>query len=127
MYLQYKSSFIFFLVLAFAISLGATAQTEPGTLTAKKAVYFEFGGSSGRYAVNYSKIFHQKGKLKLSASAGFSMWRHEKLDSRTTWLPTVPFGDDSLLRKVKSSPGNGNWVYPLLRHKLRFSFGNDWV
>lgn len=86
----FQKAFISVLILTFAISLGATAQTEPGTFTAKKGVYLEVGGSSGFYAINYSKIFHQKGKLKLSASAGFSMWRHEKLDSRTTWLPTVP-------------------------------------
>ncbi|MGM0947022.1 MAG: hypothetical protein ACQEW9_17745 [Bacteroidota bacterium] len=57
----FQKAFISILILAFAISLGATAQTELGTFTAKKAVYLEVGGSSGRYAVNYSKIFHQKG------------------------------------------------------------------
>jgi hypothetical protein len=90
MNLQHKSSLLLVLVIGFSISFGATAQTEPEIFTAKNAVYLEVGGSSGRYAINYSKIFHQKGKLKLNASAGFSMWRNEKLDSRTSWLPVIP-------------------------------------
>ncbi|SFG39645.1 hypothetical protein SAMN04487988_103238 [Algoriphagus hitonicola] len=73
----FQKAFISVLILALAISFGATAQTEPGAFTAKKGVYFEVGGSSGFYAINYSKIFHQKGKLKLNASAGFSIWPKE--------------------------------------------------
>ncbi|WPR76406.1 hypothetical protein [Algoriphagus sp. NG3] len=107
MYLQYKSSFFFLLVLAIAISFGATAQTE--TFIARNAVYLEVGGSSGRYAANYSKIFHQKGKLKLNASAGFSMWRNEKLDSRTSWLPAIPL-------EVTAFYGKSN-------HHLEMGFG----
>jgi hypothetical protein len=97
--LQHNSSLLLVLMFAIAISFGARAQTETETFTAKNAVYLEVGGSSGRYAVNYSKIFHQKGKLKLNASAGFSMWRNEKLDSKTSWLPVIPLEVTALYGK----------------------------
>lgn len=109
MNLQHKSSLLLVLVFAFAISFGATAQTEPETFTAKKAVYLEVGGSSGIYAVNYSKIFHQKGKFKLNASAGFSMWPNEKIDSKTIWLPVIPI-------EVSAFYGKSN-------HHLEMGFG----
>jgi hypothetical protein len=80
-------------VLAFSTS--AFAQNEPQIFEAKNAVYLEFGGASGRYAVNYSRIIHQKGKLKLNASAGFSLWRNTytiglRGPEKTTWLPAIP-------------------------------------
>ncbi len=109
MNLQHKSSLLLILVFALAISFGARAQTETETFTAKNAIYLEVGGSSGRYAINYSKIFHQKGKLKLNASAGFSMWRNEKLDSRTSWLPVIPL-------EVTAFYGKSN-------HHLEMGFG----
>lgn len=96
---QHNSSLLLVFIFAIAISSGARAQTETETFTAKNAVYLEVGGSSGRYAVNYSKIFHQKGKLKLNASAGFSMWRNEKLDSKTSWLPVIPLEVTALYGK----------------------------
>jgi len=97
------------LALALAISFNSSAQTEPETLTAKNAVYLEFGGSSGRYAINYSKIFHQKGKLKLNASAGFSMWRNQINDFKTIWLPVIPL-------EVTAFYGRSN-------HHLEMGFG----
>ncbi|MDP2042510.1 hypothetical protein [Algoriphagus sp.] len=97
----------FFLVFL-TLSQSTFAQTEPETFTAKNAVYLEVGGSSGRYAVNYSKIFHQKGKLKLNASAGFTMWR-DKLNSKTTWLPVIPL-------EVTAFYGKSN-------HHLEMGFG----
>lgn len=81
---------VVFTLISLTFSISTFAQTEPETFTAKNAIYLEFGGSSGRYAVNYSKIFHQKGKLKLNASAGFSMWRNKMNDFKTIWLPVVP-------------------------------------
>ncbi|MEB2786426.1 hypothetical protein [Algoriphagus persicinus] len=87
---KFKSAIIGTLVLALAISFDSFAQTETETFTAKNAVYLEVGGSSGRYAVNYSNLFHQKGKLKLNASAGFSMWRDQLNDFKTIWLPVIP-------------------------------------
>jgi hypothetical protein len=92
-------SAIIALVLSFAISITSSAQTEAQTFTARNGIYVEFGGSSGRYAVNYSKIFHQKGKLKLNASAGFSMWRNGKLDSKASWLPVIPIEVTALYGK----------------------------
>lgn len=75
------------------------AQKEAETFTAKNAIYLEVGGSSGIYAINYSKIFHQKGKLKLNASAGFSMLPNEKIDSKTIWLPAIPIEVSALYGK----------------------------
>ncbi|MFT7426820.1 MAG: hypothetical protein ACI9O5_002778, partial [Algoriphagus sp.] len=82
-------SAIIALVLSFAISITSSAQTETETFTAKNTVYLEVGEGSGIYAVNYSKIFHQKGKLKLNTSVGLSMLPH-RLNSNSTWLPLMP-------------------------------------
>jgi hypothetical protein len=41
--------------------------------TAKNSIYGELGGTSNGYAISYGFIFHQKERLKYSASAGFSM------------------------------------------------------
>lgn len=108
MNLQHKYSLLLILVFTQFISIGARAQTETETFTAKNAIYLEVGGSSGRYAVNYSKIFHQKGKIKLNASAGFSMWHH-RLNSKTTWLPVIPL-------EVTALHGKSN-------HHLEMGFG----
>lgn len=80
---------IFVLILIFPVSLHCLAQSEAETFTARNALYVEFGGNSGRYAVNYGRIIHQKEKLKLNVSAGFSMWRHGTRRS-DYWLPVVP-------------------------------------
>lgn len=96
---KFKSALIGALVLVLAISSNCLAQKEPQSFTAKNAVYLEVGGSSGRYAVNYSKIFHQKGKLKLNASAGFSMWRDQLNDFKTIWLPVIPLEVTALYGK----------------------------
>jgi hypothetical protein len=98
MSIKLKFEIVGALIFALAISFGASAQTEPETFTAKNAVYLEVGGGSGIYAINYSKIFHQKGKLKLNASAGFSLLPH-RLDSKTTWLPVVPLEISALYGK----------------------------
>jgi hypothetical protein len=119
MNLQHKSLLLLVLVFVFAISFGATAQTEPETFTAKNAVYLEVGGSSGRYAVNYSKIFHQKGKVKLNASAGFSMWHH-RLNSKTTWLPVVPLEISALYGKSNHHLELGMGVTSYLTRSLAF-------
>lgn len=109
MNLQDKSSLLLVLVFALFISFGARAQTKAETFTAKKAVYLEVGGSSGRYAINYGKIFHQKGKLKLNANAGFSMWRNKINDFKTIWLPVIPL-------EVTAFYGRSN-------HHLEMGFG----
>jgi hypothetical protein len=116
---QHKSSL--FLVLAFilSISLEATAQTEPETFTKKSGIYLELGGSSGRYALNYNRIFHQKGKLKLNASAGFSMWP-KKFDSKTIWLPTVPIEVSAFYGKSNHHLELGMGVTSYLTRSLAF-------
>ncbi|REG94538.1 hypothetical protein [Algoriphagus antarcticus] len=105
---SFKSIFIVLLLVLMSKQFQSFAQTETETFTAKKAVYLEVGGSSGIYAINYSKIFHQKGKLKLNASAGFSMLPR-RLNSKTTWLPLVPV-------EVSAFYGKSN-------HHLELGFG----
>jgi hypothetical protein len=75
--------------LFFFISLESYAQTKAVTFTEKNAVYLELGGNAGQYAFTYGRVFHQKGKLKLNASTGFSMWYQGSV-SNTRWLPAIP-------------------------------------
>ncbi len=55
--------------------LFAQSETEikAEIFTAKNSIFAEFLGNSGSYALNYGRIFYQKEKLKVSASAGFSL------------------------------------------------------
>jgi|GEM_PF-472640 len=85
MSLPYKSllfSVIFLFVFA-QNKLLAQVEKETKTeksaeiFTAKNSIYGELGGTSYGYAINYGFIFHQKERLKYSASAGFSM-RYQK-------------------------------------------------
>jgi hypothetical protein len=81
------------LVFGLIFQHGVSAQSEVEKFTARNGIYLEAGGSSGRYAVNFSRIFYQKGKLKLNASAGFSLSRSSiDFDSYTSkkWLPVLP-------------------------------------
>ncbi len=84
-----------FLCVVFVFSTGAFAQDEPQAFEARNALYLELGGSSGRYALNYSRIIHQKDKLKLNVSAGFGLWHYTYSfgpngPKETTWLPAIP-------------------------------------
>lgn len=97
--LQFRLILICFNLVLFTLPFQAFSQTKAETFTVKKAIYLEVGGSSGIYAINYSKIFHQKGKLKLNASAGFSMLPNEKIDSKTIWLPAIPLEISALFGK----------------------------
>lgn len=90
---------ICFVLVLLTLPFQVFSQKEAETFSARNAVYVEFGGSSGRYAINYSKIFHQKGKLKLNASAGFSMWRNKTNDFKTIWLPVIPLEVSALYGK----------------------------
>ena len=78
-----------FSALFLFISIESKAQSEAEKFTAKNIVYLELGGNAGQYAFTYGRVFHQKGKLKLSASAGFSMWYQGSI-SNTRWLPAIP-------------------------------------
>lgn len=95
MHIQLKYSLFLVLVVALANSFELTAQTEPEKFTAKHSVYLELGGSSGRYAVNYGRIIHQKEKFKFNVSAGFTLWHYTYSfgpngPKETTWLPAIP-------------------------------------
>ncbi|SFN89620.1 hypothetical protein SAMN04488519_102364 [Algoriphagus ornithinivorans] len=116
---SFEKIFVTVLVFTLSISICARAQTRSETFTAKNAVYLEVGGSSGIYAINYSKIFHQKGKLKLNASAGFSMLPH-RLDSKTTWLPVVPLEISALVGKSNHHLEIGMGITPYLTRSLAF-------
>ncbi|MFN3996435.1 hypothetical protein [Algoriphagus sp.] len=115
-----KSVPIGFFLVFLTLFQSTFAQTESETFTAKNAVYLEVGGSSGRYAINYSKIFHQKGKLKLNASAGFSMWRNKSNDFKTIWLPVVPLEVSALYGKSKHHLEMGFGFISLLDRTLDF-------
>lgn len=119
MYLQYKSSFFFVLVFAFSISFEVTAQKEAEKFTAKHSAYLEVGGNAGRYAFNYGRIIHQKGKLKLNGSAGFSMFHHS-LNSKTTWLPVVPVEISAFYGKSNHHLELGMGVTSYLTRSLTF-------
>lgn len=121
MNIQHKYSILLILFFALLFSFGARAQSEAETFVAKKAVYLEVGGSSGRYAVNYSKIFHQKGKLKLNASAGFSMWRDQLNDFKTIWLPVIPLEVSALYGKSNHHLELGFGVTSYLGRTLDFN------
>lgn len=97
--LQIRLILIGFILVLLILPFQAFSQKEAVIFSARNAVYLEFGGSSGIYAINYSKIFHQKGKLKLNASAGFSMLPNEKIDSKTIWLPAIPLEITALFGK----------------------------
>jgi hypothetical protein len=58
MTLPFKSAIKGAIVLALGISFGATSQNEPEKFTQRNAIYFEFGGNSGLYAFNFSRIIH---------------------------------------------------------------------
>src|SRR5690554_6649728 len=76
----YKSALLGTFLLTLILCFEGYAQTDAELFTAKNAVYVELGSNAGWYAASYGRIFHQKGMLKLSASAGFSIWRHNRSD-----------------------------------------------
>ncbi len=51
----------------------AQAETEAEIFTAKNSIHAEFLLPSFNYSLNYGRIFYQKDRLKISASAGFSL------------------------------------------------------
>lgn len=85
---------LLFSIMAFLLcsQKNVFAQAEAEIFTAKNSVYAEIGGNSGGYALNYARIFHQKGRLKISASAGFSMLHRRAGEpiSPSYWAPVFP-------------------------------------
>jgi hypothetical protein len=111
MSLPYKSLLLSVLVFLVFFQNKLLAQVEKDTktessaeiFTAKHAIYGELGGTSNGYAINYGLIFHQKGRLKYSASAGFFM-RYRNEDVRISpgfWVPTFSTEITALWGKSK--------------------------
>ncbi|MFT7427273.1 MAG: hypothetical protein ACI9O5_003233 [Algoriphagus sp.] len=71
------------------------------------------------YAVNYSKIFHQKGKLKLNTSVGLSMLPH-RLNSNSTWLPLMPIEVSAFYGKSNHHLELGLGVTSYLTNSIAF-------
>lgn len=117
-----KTSVLKFCVVIFGLfhfsNSTVFAQKEAENFTAKNAIYLELGGSSGIYAVNYSRIFHQKGKLKLNASAGFSMWPNTIINSKAYWYPAIPLEVSAFYGKSNHHLELGVGVIPHLTRDL---------
>jgi hypothetical protein len=96
------------------LSFDAIAQSKAEPFTAKKAVYFEVGGSSGAYGLNYGRVFRQKEKLKLNASAGFSILVRETINLKKYWLPAIPLEVTAFYGKSKHHLEMGFGVIPYL-------------
>ncbi|GMQ27834.1 hypothetical protein Aconfl_04760 [Algoriphagus confluentis] len=111
---QHKNSFFLILVFTLLLSFDGLTQSKGDPFTAKKAIYLELGGSSGVYGFNYGTIFHQKGKLKLNASAGFSLLIRETSNSRIFWLPAIPLELTALYGKSNHHLEMGFGVLPYL-------------
>jgi hypothetical protein len=114
MTIQQISPYVLVLVFATLLPFDAIAQSKAEPFTAKKAVYLEVGGSSGAYGLNYGKVFRQKGKLKLNASAGFSILVRETTNLRTYWLPAIPLEVTAFYGKSKHHLEMGFGVIPYL-------------
>jgi hypothetical protein len=121
MNIQFKSVPIGFFLVCLTLSQSTFAQTEPDTFTAKNSVYLELAGNAGRYAFNYGRIIHQKGKLKLNASAGFSMWRDQINNFKTIWLPVIPLEVSALYGKSNHHLELGFGVTSYLSRTLDFN------
>ncbi len=87
---SYKS-LLFSLIALFLFSQNkAAAQTESEIFTAKNSIHVELAGNSYGYALNYGRIFYQKDRLKISASAGFSLrYRRASEPIRPAYLVPV--------------------------------------
>ncbi|WP_209332825.1 hypothetical protein [Lunatimonas salinarum] len=108
--------------LLFVLTLGidGNTQTESKAFSAKNSVYLEVGGNAGWYSLNYGRIFYQKGILKLSASAGISMWPHNTSEqpyntSKTNYLlPSIPLEFSAFLGNSKHHLEIGSGITPYL-------------
>ncbi|MFN3759528.1 MAG: hypothetical protein ACK4SF_09940 [Algoriphagus aquaeductus] len=75
-------------------SLFAQNETEKKAelFIAKNAVFAEFAGNSGGYAMNYGRIIHQRNRMKLATSVGFSMFYRKGSEPiySSYWVPVIP-------------------------------------
>ena len=120
---KFKLALIWTFLLA--MSFEGYTQSEAEVFTAKNTVFVEVGGNAGWYAASYGRIFHQKGMLKLSGSAGFSMWRHNRSEQPYNtskaiyWLPTLPLEISAFLGKSKHHLEIGTGITPYLSVTVR--------
>lgn len=77
-----------------------SAQGEAEIFTAKNSIYVELGGNTPLYGVHYGRILNQKGKFKISGSAGFSYFQ-ETGGSTTHWTPVIPVEITGLWGKTR--------------------------
>ncbi|WP_157971957.1 hypothetical protein [Pleomorphovibrio marinus] len=63
----------FLMIAQNKLSAQSEQETEADIFTAKNSLHAELLGNSGLYGLHYGRIFHQKNKLKLVASLGFSL------------------------------------------------------
>lgn len=97
--------FLSIIILILGFQNHASAQEDAEIFTAKNSIYAELGGSSILYGVNYGRILNQKGKFKLSGSAGFSYIQQ----ATNHWTPMIPVELTVLFGKT--------------RHNLEFGAG----
>lgn len=122
---KFKLRLIGTFLLTLTLCFEGYAQSEAQVFTAKNTVFVELGGNTGSYAASYGRIFHQKGMLKLSGSAGFSMWRHNRSyqpynTSKTIyWLPTLPLEISAFWGKSKHHLEIGTGITPYLSVTVR--------
>lgn len=104
-------------VINLSLQLNAFAQEEAETFKGKNVVFAEVGGSALRYAISYGRVFEQKGRLKLSGSAGFSMWYYNTSSfayRSSTLLPALPVEFTALWGRSKHHLEIGIGITPSL-------------
>ncbi len=123
MQLLHKKLQVIFLVVFLASPFASFGQKETANFAARNTVYAELGGGSGRYAVNYSRIIYQKDKMKLNASAGFSMWKDLLFfSSRSSiWLPVIPLEISAFFGRSKHHLEIGSGFTSYLASRFQFS------
>jgi hypothetical protein len=89
--LTLMSVFVFSQYKLFAqVEKETKTESSSEIFTAKHAIYAELAGNSYGYALNYGRIFYQKDRLKISASAGFSLrYRRASEPIRPAYLVPV--------------------------------------
>ncbi|WP_154854983.1 hypothetical protein [Cyclobacterium xiamenense] len=101
-----------------------SAQSEPETkadiFTAKNSVYAELLGNSGSYSLNYGRILHQKNRVKLWGSAGFSLRRRGSSEPifSAHWIPYFPTEITVFLGKSKHNLELGAGFYTLRNRSI---------
>lgn len=84
-----KSRILMLAVLLMFSQNKAFTQSDAEVFTAKNAVFVEILGNSGGYGLNYGRIFHQKNRMKISGSVGFSAVYQRPVEflNPSYWIP----------------------------------------